>query len=139
MPSLRRIRIGGGDFDSPLRNRTFGETGASKRFKSQAPKGDQMKFGNYEIRTDAHNWILKIWTDSRDKEGRPTGRRHCEYLYYPTLRDMARRVADLEAKKLVETAGMEIEDLAQALGEKLSALEDEIRAQCEPAKKHRAA
>ena len=43
---------------------------------------------------------------------------------------MAWRVTDLEAKKLVEEVGMEIEELAKALGEKLTALEDEIRAQC---------
>jgi hypothetical protein len=89
-----------------------------------------MKFGNYEIRTDSCNWILKVWIGTRDKQGRPTGRRRCENLYYPTLRDMAWRVADLEAKKLVEEVGMEIEELAKALGEKLTALEDEIRAEC---------
>ncbi len=88
-----------------------------------------MKFGNYEIRTDSHNWTLKVWRDCRDKKGRLTGRRECEYLYYSTLRDMAWRITDLEAKKLVEEVGMEIEDLAQALGEKLSALEDEIRSE----------
>ncbi len=98
-----------------------------------------MKLGNYEIRTDSRNWILKVWTDTRDKQGRLTGRRRCENLYYPTLRDMARRIADLEAKKLVEEAGTEIEELAKALGEKLTALEDEIRAECQRPQGKRAA
>jgi hypothetical protein len=52
---------------------------------------------------------------------------------------MASRVADLEAKKLVEEVGLEIEDFAKALGEKLAGLEDEIRAQCERTKNDRAA
>jgi hypothetical protein len=47
---------------------------------------------------------------------------------YP-LYDMAWRITDLEAKKLVEETGMEIEELAEALGDKLTALEDEIRAE----------
>jgi len=88
-----------------------------------------MKFGNYEIRTDSRNWILKVWTETRDKKGKPTGRRRCENYYYSTLYDMAWRITDLEAKKLVEETGMEIEELAQALGEKLADLEDEIRAE----------
>ena len=40
--------------------------------------------------------------------------------------------AEEQARKLVEEVGMEIEERAKALGEKLAALEDEIRAQCEP-------
>ncbi len=117
----------------------FGETEASKRLKSQAYGDDQMRFGNYEIRTDSRNWILKVWRECQDKNGRATGRRECEYLYYVRLRDMASRVADLEAKQLIEEAGMEIEELAKALGEKLAALEDEIRDQCERERDSRAA
>jgi len=98
-----------------------------------------MKFGNYEIRTDSRNWILKVWIETRDKKGMPTGKRRCEDYYYSTLRDLASRVTDLEAKKLVEEVGMEIEDLAKALGDKLATLEDEIRAECDRVKARRAA
>ena len=79
-----------------------------------------MRFGNYEIRANSRNWILKVWADSR-KKGASTSRRRCENYYYPTLRDMAWRLTDLEARKLVEEAGTEIEELAKALGEKLGA------------------
>jgi hypothetical protein len=98
-----------------------------------------MNFGDPEIRTDTCNWILAVWIETRDKQGKPTGRRRCDNYYYSTLRDMAGRVADLEARKLVEETGMEIEFLGKALGEKLAALEDEIRAQCEPDRGDRAA
>jgi hypothetical protein len=88
-----------------------------------------LRIGDYEIIADVDNWILKVWIETRDKKGKPTGKRRYENYYYSTLYDMAWRITDLEAKKLVEETGMEAEELAKALGEKLTALEDEFRAQ----------
>jgi len=134
LPSLACFRLHTGAFRGISTSTTFEEIGRQKQLS-----GDPMKFGNYEIRTDSRNWILQVWIETRDNRGKPSGRRRCENYYYSTLRDMASRVTDLEAKKLVEEVGMEIEDLAKALGEKLAGLEDEIRAECDRVKAHPAA
>jgi hypothetical protein len=90
-----------------------------------------IRFHNYEILTDTDNWILRTWSPTKPKNGQPakTGGRYRD-RFYPTLHAVGEKIADLEARKLVYIAGMELQSLGKALGEKLAALEDEIRAEC---------
>jgi hypothetical protein len=62
LPSLACFRLHTGAFGGISSSTTFEEIGTQKR-----ARGDQMKFGNYEIRTDSRNWILQVWIETRDK------------------------------------------------------------------------
>ncbi len=99
-----------------------------------------IRIGDYEIITEANNWILRTWHAVKPKGDHPLkAKEHYRDLYCPNLQATGEKIADLEAKKLVEEVGTELEGLGKALGEKLTALEDEIRAECERARGKRAA
>jgi hypothetical protein len=99
-----------------------------------------IRIGDYEILTDANNWILRTWHTVKPKGDHPLkAKEHCRDRYYPNLQAMGEKIADLEVRKLVETVGADLEGLGKALGEKLTALEDEIRAEWEWAQGKRAA
>ncbi len=99
-----------------------------------------IRIGDYEIVTDADNWILRTWSATKPKGDRPPkAKERYRDRFYPDLQSVGEKIADLEARKLVETVGAELEGLGKALGEKLTALEDEIRATCTGARDRRAA
>ncbi len=100
-------------------------------------KGIQTR--DYEIVTDADYWILRTWSATKPKGKHPlkTRERYCD-RFNRTLQATTEKVADLEARKLVETVGAELAGLGKAQGEKLAALEDEVRTQCERARHDRA-
>jgi hypothetical protein len=83
-----------------------------RRGEKGIPFGDK-----YEIAAEERNWILRTWQGER-----------YESRYFMSLGELAWRLMDLEAKKVLQAAA-KIEEVGHAFACRLTALEEEIRAE----------